>query len=300
MSRFRDARSEITGTSWLDDLARASLLAAEAKFDGRGPSYLAVDVDTDLDASSLATITRSVQSAVARVGSHIANPKAEANQVRAIDLERTRLFVRRNAARRIEFSFAHPNRPQPVMFGDHPQDEFTAIAAMELAELLPESARDSESVQAVPARDRASLNAIRDLVTAVQKTSSMSLHVIVVGNERNSVLTADQATMLADTLLVSDIQRERIEVSGRLDGVRTRRRVFFFEAPGHEYEGGFEQDLAETVKSFIDEPAIAILERVRRRPVTGIAGRWSYRLLHLRPPGTPPPELESMPIDELD
>lgn len=32
MSRFSDARDQITGHSWLDDLARASLSAAEAKF----------------------------------------------------------------------------------------------------------------------------------------------------------------------------------------------------------------------------------------------------------------------------
>jgi hypothetical protein len=30
-ARFREARAEITGDSWLDDLARASLSAAEAK-----------------------------------------------------------------------------------------------------------------------------------------------------------------------------------------------------------------------------------------------------------------------------
>lgn len=33
MSIFREAREEITGDSWLDDLACASLLAAAAKFD---------------------------------------------------------------------------------------------------------------------------------------------------------------------------------------------------------------------------------------------------------------------------
>jgi hypothetical protein len=30
---FSEARQEITGDSWLDDLARQSLVAAEAKFD---------------------------------------------------------------------------------------------------------------------------------------------------------------------------------------------------------------------------------------------------------------------------
>jgi hypothetical protein len=105
------------------------------------------------------------------------------------------------------------------------------------------------------------------------------------------------ARELSDTLVAGNLDRERVEVAGRLDGLRTRRRVFFFEGPNIEYEGGFEQDLADTVKAFIDKPAMAILERVRHRRVTGIAGRWSYRLLHLRRPGEPAPDLEPLPLD---
>ena len=39
---FREAREEITGHTWLDDLARASLSAAEAKFSGREVPLLRV------------------------------------------------------------------------------------------------------------------------------------------------------------------------------------------------------------------------------------------------------------------
>jgi hypothetical protein len=35
VSRFSEARDQITGNSWLDDLARASLSAADAKFTPR-------------------------------------------------------------------------------------------------------------------------------------------------------------------------------------------------------------------------------------------------------------------------
>lgn len=41
---FSEARQEITGDSWLDDLARKSLSAAEAKF---GPSPLVTPGDCD-------------------------------------------------------------------------------------------------------------------------------------------------------------------------------------------------------------------------------------------------------------
>lgn len=94
-----------------------------------------------------------------------------------------------------------------------------------------------------------------------------------------------------------EIERERLEVEGRLDGVRTRRRLFYFDGARETYEGGFEEDLAETVKQFIDKPAVATLERVRKRRKTGVVGRWSYRLLYLRAPGNPPPSLDDLPLD---
>jgi hypothetical protein len=58
MSGFADARRDITGNSWLDDVARASLAAAEAKFEGVTAPFLAVDVDADLDALALSTIAK--------------------------------------------------------------------------------------------------------------------------------------------------------------------------------------------------------------------------------------------------
>jgi hypothetical protein len=297
MSGFADARRDITGNSWLDDVARASLAAAETKFEGLTAPFLAVNVDADLDALALATITKSVQFAVARVGNHLANPKAEANRVNASDLKRVRLFVRRNLSRRIEFAFEDPNRLEPTMFGEHPGDLFAERAAVELVELLPETATDRDSIRAIPARDRATLNAIKDLVDAVKDTTGIAMHVHASTSDRTSVLTLDQARELSDTLIAGQFERERLTVEGRLDGLRTRRRVFYFEGPSSDYEGGFEQDLADTVKKFIDRPAIAILERVRQRRVTGTAGRWSYRLLHLRRPGDPEPELEPLPLD---
>lgn len=298
MSDFSDLSRSITGTSWLDDVARASLATAEAKFAGMTAPFLAVDVDADLDALALSTISKSVQMAIARVGHHLADPKAEANSVRASDFERARLFVGRNLTRRLEFAFQDPDRPEPVLFGPHPRDLFAERAAIELVELLPESATDSDSIEAIPARERASLNAIKDLVDAVKVTGGISMHVHASATDRSSVLTRDQAFELSDTLQAGEIERERFDVEGRLDGVRTRRRVFYFEAPGRDFEGGFELDLAETVRAFIDRPAIAKLERVRRRRVTGAAGRWSYRLLHLRRPGDPEPtDLDPMALD---
>lgn len=289
MSRFDDMRRRITGDSWLDNLARASLMAAAAKFDGARTPHLAVDVGAEIDAEAFATIASSVQDAVARVGRHQTNPSADADRILSADRDRARLFVRRQIGRRVEFSFENPNVADPVLFGDHPVAAQAERAALELAELLPESATDEDSVLAMPARDRASLNAIKDIVSAVRATGAFSMHVITRDEERQSVLTVDQAQTIAENLSEEEIETKTVPIEGRLDGMRTRRRVFYFEATdGRTYEGGFEQDLADTVKRFIDEPAIATIRQVRFKKKVGIAGRWSYRLLELRPLPPPP------------
>ncbi|MFT8181032.1 hypothetical protein ACLXNF_25945 [Mycobacteroides chelonae] len=283
MSHFEQMYREITGDSWLDNLARASIVAAAARFDGVRPPHLAVDVNTELDAQAFAIIASSVQDAVARVGRHLSNPSSNADSVLRTDRERARLFPRRQMGRRIEFAFENPDIAEPPLFGER-TISYAERAALELADLLPENAEDVDSVMAIPARERANLNAIKDLVTAVQGTAGISLHVVSRNQERHSVLTADQARTINEDLSGAETESHIINVPGRLDGVRTRRRVFYFEAENHTYEGGFEQELATTVKAFLDEPAVATLRRVRLRRKTGSAGRWAYNLLALRRP----------------
>ena len=91
------------------------------------------------------------------------------------------------------------------MFGEHPGDLFTERAAVELAELLPETATDVDSMRAIPARDRASLNAIKDLVDAVKETTGIAMHVHASTSDRTSVLTLDQARELSDTLVAGNL-----------------------------------------------------------------------------------------------
>jgi hypothetical protein len=287
LSRFDELRRDISGRTWLDDLARASLVAAAAKFDGVRTPFLAVDVGTEIDAEAFAIIASSVQDAVARVGRRQVDPRAKANTVRAADRERARLFVRRQMGRRVEFGFENPDVVDPVLIGDHPVALQAERAALELAALLPETADDTDSVQAMPARERASLNAIRDIVQVVRETGDIAMHVVTHEEERNSVLTSAQAQTIAEDLSEPEVETDIKVVNGRLDGVRTRRRVFYFETiDGRTFEGGFEQDLSPIVKRFLDEPATAVIQRVRFKTKTGVAGRWSYRLLELRGPET--------------
>lgn len=63
---FREAREEITGDSWLDDLARESLSAAEEKF-GNGAALAAAEADYD-DLPPVQYLVMEVLAARARLG----------------------------------------------------------------------------------------------------------------------------------------------------------------------------------------------------------------------------------------
>ncbi len=79
MMDFRRIADEIPGGTWLDDLARASAMAAHAKFErtARSP-LLRVSMlgSTNLDAYTFSDISRALQDATARSGTSSATRRA--------------------------------------------------------------------------------------------------------------------------------------------------------------------------------------------------------------------------------
>ncbi|GAA4756352.1 hypothetical protein [Gordonia alkaliphila] len=293
MSRFEDLRHEIQGTSWLDDAARASLSAAAAKFDHRRYAVLAVDVNGDLDAKALATIASGVQDAVARMGQHIARPSSDANRLEVDDRNRARLYPLRQIGRRLEFGFEDLDIP-PLFTAN--VESYAERAAAELIALLPESDSDDVAVAAIPAHARAVRNVVNDLVKTVEASAGVGLTLSSSeGDQSVGVMTKDQAFQIGADLRESKIERQiDNDVEGRLDGVRTRRRIFFLElADGSTREGGYDPELAETVKQHLDRPVLAKIERVRRIQRAGQPGHWSYRLLALKDAPQPEDDLFS-------
>ena len=80
-SLFRDALRDISGDSWLDDLARASLSAADATFslDYVTPPVLRVVFAgmRDVEARDSYLTTKAVQDATAKLAHIIRNPRSE-------------------------------------------------------------------------------------------------------------------------------------------------------------------------------------------------------------------------------
>ncbi|WP_156042398.1 hypothetical protein [Rhodococcus sp. UNC363MFTsu5.1] len=291
-------RHQIAGDTWLDNLARASLSAADVKFgDGGRVPILAVDFSEDIDASALAVVSSSVQNAVARMSKYLANSSSAATQLRETDRYLARLFPRRQFGRRIEFGFESPSEVDSQLFYAHSVETMAEKAARELIEVLPVSADDQEAVSATFARDRAPLNAVRDIALAVEQTAGIGMSLTThLGDQYGSIVTLDQARRISEGLKEGvEMERESIEVTGRIDGMRTRRRIFYLESNTRAYEGAFENDLVDAVKAHIDRPVIAVLERVRPLKKAGPRGRWSYRLVAL---GDAPQDVSL--FDDLD
>lgn len=287
MSNFEQARADIDGTSWLDDLARASLTAAAAKFENRHPATLAVDINANIDAGILAAVSQGMQDAVARMSRHITHPDSDANRIMEDDRSRARLFPRRQIGRRIEFGFEDLDVAEPGLFAAEAASA-AELAVRELIEILPESNEDLASIEAMPARDRAILNVVQDIVKTVEQTAGVGLTLSsTTGGRAIGVMTKDQAFTISSELLESEQERQIVTVDGRLDGLRTRRRLFYLETEGRDFEGVYDPELAAAVKRHVDTPVRARIEMVRSIKRTGSPGRWSYRLLALtdRPQG---------------
>src|SRR5690606_4720219 len=71
-------------------------------------------------------------------------------------------------------------------------------------------------------------------------------------------------------------------VSGRLDGVRTRRRIFYLERDtGATIQGAVAPDLLDEIKENLDRPVTARLRGVRTTTIDGRRGRPVYELLEI-------------------
>lgn len=285
MSKFTDARHQIAGNTWLDNLARASLTAADQRFgDGGRQAFLAVDLDRDINADDLSIISRSLQNAVARIGKYITNPNSEAVQIRESDREFARLYPRGQFGRRLEFVFDSPANAETHLLYLPSVETAAERATTELIEMLPGSEDFPHFSTTILARDRAARNAVQDIASAVQETSGISMKITThVGENFHSIVTPNQASEISKELKNSaEVERDTITVDGRIDGMRTRRRIFFLETPTTDYEGAFEVDLVDDVKRYIDQPVTATIERVRPLKKTGPRGRWSYRLIGIK------------------
>jgi len=283
---FSEARQEITGDSWLDKLARASLSAAEAKFSGREAPLLRVVMSgiRAMDAHDSSQVTKAVQDATAKLGHIIRDPKTERSAAYPSDRARARLIQRGQSGNVIIFGF--PEAAVEAEEIDLPitTETLAERAVRELVSVLPRSADDDASLDAVLAQRPTVRNAVNDIAQAVPKRAEgLGFHMTPVSGEViDSVLSAEQAGVLKVSLAESRVDRRAITVLGRLDGVRTRRRIFYLEPQsGAEIHGAVDLELMEAVRANLDRQIIATLEEERIRTLTGRRNQPLYRLIRI-------------------
>ncbi|WP_116044089.1 hypothetical protein [Amycolatopsis palatopharyngis] len=282
--RFRHIADDIPGGTWLDDLARASAMSAYAKFErtSRAP-LLRVSVlgSTQLDAYTFSDISRSLQDATAKVGHIVRNPQGEITSVQPADREKAPLIQRGQAGNTIFFGFPEMSAEDALI-----QDGIETLserAVKELCDFLPVNGSDDGALDAVLLQRDTVRNAVSDIVNAVTKNSGIGLTLTPTsGEEVARSMTTEQARVLQSSLRESREDVGYETVSGRLDGVRTRRRIFYLERDtGGTIQGAVAPDLLDEIKLKLDQPVTARLRVVRTTTIDGRRGRPVYELLEI-------------------
>lgn len=291
-SPFREALGEITGDSWLDDLARASLSAADAKF---SPDYIPPPVlrvvfagMRDVEARDSYLATKAVQDATAKLAHIIRNPRSETSIAHAADRAKAPLLLRSQAGNVIVFGFpALEDEPLPGTLPGTVTETLAVRAARELVSVLPSSSEDDAALDAVLAQRVTVRNAINDIVNAIpRKAAGLGLQLNPSAGEAvNSVLSAEQAGVLKDSLKEIRVEKRMVTMSGRLDGVRTKRRIFYLEPEsGGEIHGALDLESLDDIRANLDRQVVVQLEEQRTESASGRRSQPLYRLIGFQSP----------------
>lgn len=281
---FRQVAENIPGGTWLDDLARASAMAAHAKFErtSRSP-LLQVSLlgSSQLDAYTFSDISKAFQDATAKIGHIVRNPQGEITYVQPADREKAPLIQRGQAGNAMFFGFPETTDPDALISDGI--ETLSERAVKELCDFLPVNGSDDGALDAVLLQRDTVRNAVSDIVTAVLRTSSLALSLTPTsGEEVVRSMTADQARVLHNSLRESREDVGYETVTGRLDGVRTRRRIFYLERDtGSTIQGAVAPDLLDEIKVNLDRPVTARLRVVRTTTIDGRRGRPVYELLEI-------------------
>ncbi|GAB3135746.1 hypothetical protein [Amycolatopsis sp. NPDC004378] len=286
-NEFRRIADEIPGGTWLDDLARASAMAANAKFErtSRSPLlHVSVIGEQTIDAYTFSDISRALQDATAKIGHIIRNPSGEVTQVQQADRDKAPLIQRGQAGNAIFFGFPELDVTDDALIVDG-IETLSERAVKELCDFLPANGSDDGALDAVLLQRDTVRNAVSDIVNAVAKNAGIGMALTPTSGEQvTRSMTTEQARILQGSLRES---REAVgyeTVRGRLDGVRTRRRIFYLDRePGGTIQGAVAPDLLDQIKENLDRPVTARLRVVRTTTIDGRRGRPVFELLEITP-----------------
>lgn len=285
MVSFLRIADNVPGGTWLDDLARASAMAAHAKLERTTRSPLlrvAVLGSSQLDAYTFSDIGKALQDATAKIGHIVRNPRGEITYVQPADREKAPLIQRGQAGNTLFFGFPEPDSEGALIHDG--LETLSERAVKELCDFLPANGSDDGALDAVLLQRDTVRNAVSDVVNAVTRNAGIGLRFTpTTGDELSRSMTTEQARVLHGNLRATREDVGYETVAGRLDGVRTRRRIFYLERDnGGTIQGAVSPDLLDEIKLSLDQPVTARLRVVRTTTIDGRRGRPVYELLEIR------------------
>jgi hypothetical protein len=290
VNRFENAARTIAGTSWLDNLARASLSAAQARFVPSPPAAsLRVELlgSRRMKADESWQVTKALQEATAQIGRYMGNRGGDASTIRREAKEDAPLFQLSQSGNVMFFGFPEAQEAFPDI--DHGERQYIATAseraASELVSVLPSTSLDEDALQAVLAQNDYIRTAVGRVVDAVDSRRPLDLRFITAtGEETRSVLSTEQAGQLKEWLRETRTNRQTLRTTGRLDGVRTRRRLFYLELKdGREIQGAIAPELVADIHENLNRIVDVELMVEKVRTLAGHRKQPSYYLQAIFP-----------------
>jgi hypothetical protein len=309
---YRQALDAAAGDDPWSTLRRASLEALAAQVPGLAPeqplplTMHLVDPDSAdhlVPAAKAGEMLERLQRAVARVAKARRTHALEVKRILKADVEAARLNVVAAGPGSLTVEL-RPHLHTPS--ADEQEEEiplgtstWAEQAMIELIRVLPESRDDEAAVDSIPAADPVLRRAINDLVTG--KGGQLDVDFALErpdGAQLFGQLSRAQAAELRKSLDISTEERT-IEIRrGRLDGLRTKRRLFYLEVPGGaEIHGLVDEDLLTVVRDNLDRVVNVRLEVLNQRSRSGRATQKRYRLIGVydEPEQLLPEELRELP-----
>lgn len=261
-------------------LALGSATAAESKFyPRRRQTRLRVIVDSagSISSASSAKITQAITNTTAMLGAYRAATfeKPPPTRMHHSYRDRYSLVAVGSVGNVIEFGFREFGADDAPGLVDVSEIEtVTEAAVRDLVELLPDTAVDDstlDSVLSLPVTQRVGLGY---LVEAVRDTA-LGVSLGLAG--QYGLLSTAQAAVLSDALTEQRTTTRTVRMEGVLDGLRTRRRIFYLDAD-HSYYGSVDDDLLPQLPRFMGQIVQVEMEETVVRQASGRAGRPAYRL----------------------
>ncbi|WP_399939900.1 hypothetical protein ACGH52_15540 [Streptomyces sp. BBFR25] len=158
------------------------------------------------------------------------------------------------------------------------------IGVVELIRALPEDDADDRSIESIGAASPVIRRAVADLISdrpELQPDLSLSVRRRS-GEVLKSTITPRQASSLRERLAVVREERGIVRYRGRLDGLRTRRQIFYLELEdSREIHGYVDESLMPAVKENLDRVVEVEMETFVLRARSGKASQKQYRLIRV-------------------